>query len=368
MKVGLIIYGSLETLSGGYLYDRKLVAALRAAGCQVDVHSLPWRDYAAHLADNFRRGWARAIGRGGYDLILEDELNHPSLAWLNGAIRTGHKGPIVAVVHHLRSQEPHSKWLLPLYRAVEEHYLHTVDGFLYNSATTRGIVESIVDTQRPGYVAYPAADHIQPPTAAEVKALIDRRKSAKQPLQLLFVGNLIPRKGLHTVLSALAPLPRDRWRLHIVGNLRADASYTKKLLQLVTGLGLDPNLTWHGRLADADLRTRFHHADCFVLPSYEGFGIAYLEAMAFGLPVVALTTGAARELINHGINGFLVAPDDEAALTEHLTHLVQDRALLAQMAQAARATYDRHPTWDQSMSAAYQWLHEFTTDFRNARP
>ena len=53
MRIGLVIYGSLDTLSGGYLYDRKLVEYLRAQGDTVEVISLPWRNYAAHLTDNF---------------------------------------------------------------------------------------------------------------------------------------------------------------------------------------------------------------------------------------------------------------------------------------------------------------------------
>ena len=53
MRLGLLIYGSLDTLSGGYLYDRKLVEHLRRAGDSVEIISIPWRSYPAHLADNF---------------------------------------------------------------------------------------------------------------------------------------------------------------------------------------------------------------------------------------------------------------------------------------------------------------------------
>ncbi len=53
MKIGFIIYGSLDTLSGGYLYDRKLVEYFRSQGDTVEIISVPWRNYAAHLTDNF---------------------------------------------------------------------------------------------------------------------------------------------------------------------------------------------------------------------------------------------------------------------------------------------------------------------------
>jgi hypothetical protein len=87
VKIGLIIYGSIDTLSGGYLYDRQLVAHLRGVGCQVDILSLPWRTYAAHLSDNFRLAWARQIANAKYDLLLQDELNNPSLFLLNTELR-----------------------------------------------------------------------------------------------------------------------------------------------------------------------------------------------------------------------------------------------------------------------------------------
>ena len=52
MKIGLIIYGSLDTLSGGYLYDRKLVEYLRSQGDTGEIISLPWRNYPVHWLDN----------------------------------------------------------------------------------------------------------------------------------------------------------------------------------------------------------------------------------------------------------------------------------------------------------------------------
>jgi hypothetical protein len=69
MKLGLLIYGSLETLSGGYLYDRKLVEHLRTQGDTVEIISLPWRNYAAHLTDNFRFRLPPHL-----DLLIQDEL------------------------------------------------------------------------------------------------------------------------------------------------------------------------------------------------------------------------------------------------------------------------------------------------------
>ena len=97
MKLGFLIYGSLDTLSGGYMYDRMLVEYLRAQGDTVEVISLRWRNYAAHLTDNFTFKLPSDL-----DILIEDELNHPSLIRAN---RGPHPYPIVSLVHHLRCSE-----------------------------------------------------------------------------------------------------------------------------------------------------------------------------------------------------------------------------------------------------------------------
>ena len=69
--------------------------------------------------------------------------------------------------------------------------------------------------------------------------------------------------------------------------------------------------------------------------SYEGFGIVYLEGMQFGLPAIAGTAGAAKEIITHGHNGFLVPPGNPEALAHHIELLIRDRELLLKMSLAA---------------------------------
>ena len=95
------------------------------------------------------------------------------------------------------------------------------------------------------------------------------------------------------------------------------------------------------------------------MPSYEGFGIVYLEAMAYGMPVIAASAGAAPEIIAPAVNGYLVAPDDDLTLATKLELLERNRVHLATLAYHARRRYDQHPTWQQSMGSAYRWLTTF---------
>lgn len=352
MHLALVIYGSLDTLSGGYLYDRRLVEHLRRAGDTVEIVSLPWRSYPAHLMDNLDRGLRQRLSTLPVDLILEDELNHPSLLAANRSLRRAGRAKIVSIVHHLRSSELHPRPLLPLYRAVERAYLRSVDHFIFNSRTTRAAVEALTGRAAPGVVATPAGDQAGCGLSQEA---IQRRARQGGPLRLVFVGNLIPRKGLHTLLSALRTVDAGPWRLDIAG-AAVDASYAGRMRSAARALG--ERVQFHGRVTDADLHALLARSDALVVPStYEGFGIVYLEGMARGLPAVATRAGAAGEIVVDGESGFLVPAGDARALADVLNRLAADRALLARMSAAARRRYDDFPTWEQTAARVRQYLH-----------
>src|SRR5262245_36803510 len=219
MRNGLIIYGDLETLTGGYLYDRKLVAYLKAQGDQVDVISLAWRNYGRHLTDNLSRSLWRRLWGAKFDALIQDELNHPSLFLLNQRLQGRVGYPIVALVHLLRSSAPHPAWLQGLYQAVERKYFKTVDGAIFNSQTTRDTVRQLVGRELPGVVAYPGRDHLRCEFSLEEIAARARRSG---PLRVIFLANVIPGKGLNTLIEALGQLPPGSWRLLAVGSLTMD--------------------------------------------------------------------------------------------------------------------------------------------------
>jgi len=121
MNIGLMIYGTLDTISGGYLYDRMIVEHLRKLGNKVEIISLPWRNYFSHLADNFSYALCDEIRRRGLDILLQDELNHPSLLLINRRLQRDAKCSIISIVHHLRGSEAHPALLQKLYRLVENN-------------------------------------------------------------------------------------------------------------------------------------------------------------------------------------------------------------------------------------------------------
>ena len=369
MRIGLLIYGSLDTLSGGYLYDRKLVEHLRQAGDSVEIVSLPWRSYPAHLADNFSLRLYRRLRELSVDILLQDELNHPSLALVNRRLRRLRpRYPLISIVHHLRSSEQHPRRLLPLYRAVERCYLRTVDGFIFNSRTTRQAVAELREESEEergerenfiplrGVIAYPAADHLPVPDDGAAQRLICARQSDTGPLRILFVGNLIARKGLHHLIDALCRLPQADWRLDVVGDDGVDSAYAAALRRQIGAARLEDNIRLHGRVSDSELAQQYSAAHLLAVLSYEGFGIVYLEAMAFGLPVLASVDGGGGEIVRHGVNGFLVEPTDADGIAAHLSALAGDRERLAALGRNARQRFDSHPRWGDSAAAIREFL------------
>lgn len=355
MRVGLLIYGSLDTLSGGYLYDRKLVEHLQDTGDDVEIISLPWRNYAAHLTDNFSASLLRRLAGSRFDVLVQDELNHPSLFRLNNALQKKVRYPIVSIVHHLRCSELRPAWQNKLYQKPEHAYLRSVDGFIFNSETTRGVVEGVLGKSRSHVVAYPAGNRLAPQIT---DAAIAARIRADGPLKIVFLGSVIPRKNLHTLLDALALIEED-WHLTVIGNLDVEPAYVRRILQQVAQLELSEKVVFTGALNDGPLKSALHESHVLALPSsYEGFGIAYLEGMGYGLPAIGSTKGAAHEIITHDVDGFLVDPSDVEALSSHLRELINDRRKLMKMSFAARERYLAHPTWQDSAKKIRIFLSE----------
>ena len=359
MRIGLLIYGSLDTLSGGYLYDRKLVEFLRSQGDTVEVISLPWRNYAAHLMDNlwFRLPSPNVIASEAkqsptqqkFDILIQDELNHPSLIAANAG---KHPYPIISLVHHLRCSELRPKWQNAFYHVVETKYLKSVDGFIFNSQTTKGVVNGLIGGPKPSIVAYPPTDRFG--EAISENEIIERAKSDE--LRILFLGNIIFRKGLHILLEAVKRL-NSNVRADVVGSSDSEPAYAKKMQEFVFNNGMTSRIMFHSSLDNEPLIKKLKQAHVLVVPSsYEGFGIVYLEGMCFGLPAIGTTAGAAGEIISDGVDGFLIEPGDVNLLAGRLKVLNEKRDVLIQMSLAARSRYLRQPRWEQTASQIRAFL------------
>jgi len=346
MNVGLTLYGSLDTRSGGFRYDRQLVEGLRRAGDSVEVIELPWRTYGRGLLDNLSRSLRRRL-QVDVDVMLQDELAHPSLVRTNRHLPY----PVVGIVHHLRSSE--RRRLTPLYRAVERAYLSTVEGVVCNSTATREAVTELgVDD---AVIAPPAGDRFDP----EIDPADIDERARNGPLQIVFVGNIAPRKGLDTLVDGLAAAETDA-ELTVVGEA-TDESYVDSVKRRVRRAGIENRVRFAGHLDDAALASRLEASSLLAMPSrYEGFGIVYLEGMSFGLPALASRAGGATDIVTDGETGVLVDPDDSDAVADAIETLTKDPDRVAEMGRAARARYERHPGWRETADRVREFLTSVT--------
>ncbi len=352
MRVGLVIYGSIDTISGGYLYDRKLLGYLRACGDQVEIVSIPPGSYVSHLLDNLTFRLPSEV-----DILIEDELVHPSVLAANGM--RPRSVPIVSLVHNLHSSERRAAWQNGFYQQVEKLHLTSADGFIFNSTITRDSVTRLVGNDRPHVLAPPGGDRLGSlaPDAVRVRA------GHAGPLRLLFLANVTPLKGLHVVLDALSGLPADCCTLDVAGSLTVDAVYARRMQ--ARAAALPAPVRFRGVLDGGALVELLKNADVVVIPSYwEGFGISYLEGMAFGAPAIGTAAGAIPQMIRAGVNGYLSQPGDTLALRDILRRLSADRELLLRLSLQALQTFTQQPTWDESGAKIRAFLERMLAERR----
>jgi glycosyltransferase involved in cell wall biosynthesis len=239
---------------------------------------------------------------------------------------------------------------------IEKRYLGSVDGFIFNSQTTRDAVNELMEDGKPHIVAYPPTDRFG---VGITEVEIEARAKEPGPLRILFLGNVIYRKGLHTLLEAIS-FQTSAFSLDVIGGLTAELGYASAIKEKATVNGLQSSVRFHGPLDNEELIIKLKSAQVLVVPSsYEGFGIVYLEGMAFGLPAIGTTAGAAPEIISDGETGFIIPPDDAKLLAERLSALANDRGLLARMSIKALERYREQPSWDETAGRIRDFLQEF---------
>ena len=200
------------------------------------------------------------------------------------------------------------------------------------------------NSQKSSLVAHiPSKRVLQLPNMIDAKsfAVAHHDRGGSRPVRVLFLSRLIRSKGIYELLEAASLiLPRKAAvEFHVAG----DGEERMAVERQARLLGLGSNMIFHGYVQGDEKRRLLSSCDVFVMPSYsEGFPYALLEAMAAGLAVVASPVGAIVEMVEDGINGFLVPPKRADMLAERIIALVQDNALCESMGRLNRAMVEKH--------------------------
>lgn len=301
--------------------DGPLAAELRDAGIQVRV--LNWMRGARDPFGAWR--FWRAL-RGQEFAIVHMHLGGRSVRWLARGITRA------KIIAHLHGRVLESRGPTPV--------LFPVQGFDLVIATSRAVAERALGAQP--VVVYPGV--AVPEQRGEVSADLQ----APPPRIVGTAGRLVPIKGIGYLIRALAVLRTEfsDLRLEIAGSGPERPAIENE----VKSLGLADCVTFLGWQDDLlPVLTRW---DVFALPSLEeGFGIAALEAMAAGLPVVATAVGGVPELVQDGVTGWLVPPRDSAALADRLRALLLDPRQRRIMGVAGRVRARENFSVDRMVAA-----------------
>jgi glycosyltransferase involved in cell wall biosynthesis len=330
-----IVPGRLDQLTGGYLYDRYIMKGLRSRGHTVRAVELVANDRAAGLAE-FADG-ATAVIDG---LALPDLEPVVMAHW--------RRLRLIALVHHPLAEETGlSRTAAEGLRRLETAMLQRFCGVVCPRSKTAAAVET--------YGVSPDRIFVVPPgTAKPERPLRPRRGPARL---LLCVASLIPRKGHQVLVAALARSRDLDWQLLCVGSLERDRRTVGTLRRTISKARLGQRITLRGEQPPQAVMRAYQAADIFVLPSFhEGYGMAFAEAMAHGLPIIATDSGAIPETVPREA-GLLVPPGDAAALARALRRVIAQPALASRLAAGSRAAGARLPDWRQRRQAGEKlWI------------
>jgi glycosyltransferase involved in cell wall biosynthesis len=172
--------------------------------------------------------------------------------------------------------------------------------------------------------------------------------SHNDTIQMLAVGAVVPRKGYDVLVAALATLADLPWRLTIAGDCERDTVTAAWIQSEIARCHLAEQITVVGAVTPERLAELYRTADLFVLASrFEGYGMAFTEAIAYGLPVVGTTAGAIPETVSSEA-AVLIASDDSTALADALRRLIMHESERHRLALAARTAAAHLPTWRDS--------------------
>ncbi len=336
-RLAFAVPGDLNTPTGGFTYDRRIIAELRKLGWDIDVidlgHEFPRPSSQAHAA---ALKTLLAVPQG-MPLVV-DGLAFGTMHIQ--ASRLALRRKLVALVHHpLALESGLTRAEAATFQIMERTALSSAGRTVTTSHTTARVLMSHYKVpERRLIVAPPGTD----------KAAPARGSGGDGPLALLAVGALVPRKGYDVLIAALATLRELPWRITIVGDRSRDAATAQRLEADIARFDLTQRITLVGAISDERLDALYGGADLFVLPSrYEGYGMAFAAAIARGLPVIGTDTGAIPEAVPPDA-GILVPPDNVPALAAALYRLITDPRERGRLAAVARTAAAQLPTWTDS--------------------
>ncbi len=331
-----VISGDLHAPAGSYLYARKILPLLRER-LSVELCQLP---------DGFPLPTKAALRQTEVALAALDQPGTVFLVdWLVcGALPRSRldalRQPVVALAHHPLSLEEglcaSDKALLLKTEAEAlakaSHIVTPSQGAAREFQDLFDLSGSKITVAEPGILRGARATGTSP----------------GQPRHIVSVGSLTPRKGFGVLIDALSEVRDLPWTVTIAGSPDLSPETAGHIRSKISRYGLDDRVRLVGQLSEAAVSALYTSGDIFALASlYEGYGMAFAEAMAHGLPVVASGEGAVRDTVPEAA-GILCPAGDALAFAEALRLILSNHALRRDKAEAAWQYGQTLPSWTQT--------------------
>lgn len=331
-----LVPGDIDTRTGGYRYDKQIIAGLRESGWMVHLISLPGEypfpdnearkaaaDQLALLPDNCHA----VIDCLAYS-VLPDQLQAHA-----------QRVHFIALLHHPLSAEtglePSQVVLL---HELETRALALADKIITTSPSTAASLPHFDIPEANAAVVCPGTD----------SAPLAKADFPAEQCNLLCVATLSKRKGHTVLLDALKIIESQPWRLVCAGSTERDPDTFRDLTTQCELLGLTERVVFTGELDDEQLNQHYLQASVFVLASFhEGYGMVLDEAIAYGLPIVATRGGAIADTLPEHAS-LLVPPGDSVELANALQRFMTDTQLRAQLREGALEARQMLRSWKQA--------------------
>ena len=311
--------------TGGEIFNNKVFNYLKSSGVNVYSLSIPperkWIPLPIRLLISNIRILLKIIKlQPSSAIIYEDCYSYPRLFLTNWwAAMKGHKiAMLMQISLNIQHRLFRKSYLRKINTLLLNYFLKYGDIYLANSADSKSELQHLgCDSNKIEMVG----------CGFDFKRLKEKPKfnkiASSENIQIIYVGNIQTRKGVYQLVKAVSKLTDLNFLLNIVGSYAIDPAYYNRIKSFVINNNLEHKISFLGRVSDDSLKKIYEDSDIFVLPSlHETFGIVLLEAMSFGLPIVATDVGAIPELVSDDENGVLVRPDDPYSLANAMRQLM----------------------------------------------
>ena len=323
------------TRTGGYIYNARIIRELRLMGKTVLETSLP-DGFPSPSPDERKIAQSVLLAVPRIQTLLVDGLAFGALGQWARELAQDRK--LIALVHHPLALETglHDEQVAKLTRS-EASALRYANHVIVTSATTaRILVRDFGANMEHITIAVPGHDP-KPIAPASGKMT-----------QILAVGSVTPRKDFASLIAALDMISTLPWRLTIAGSLERDPECAAELMRIIDRLAWRKRVTLAGEVDGSTLDEIYANSHIFVSSSrFEGYGMAMMDAIGFGLPVIAVAGGAVGDVLPKGAH-LLVQPGSPRRLGEAIASFLRDKGRQRTMTDYAIQARDRLPGWRDS--------------------